>query len=35
MIDGAFLVDEIVSLGLQARFFECAPEEVLLARAKE
>ena len=35
MIDGAFFVDEIISLGLQARLFERAPEEVLLARAEE
>ena len=35
MIHGALLVDELVSLGLQARLFERAPEEVLLARAEE
>jgi len=35
VIDDAFLVDDLVSLGLQARLFERAPEEILLARAKE
>ena len=35
VIDGAFFMDDLVSLGLQARLFERAPEEILLARTKE
>jgi hypothetical protein len=35
LIDGALFVDDIVPLYLHACFFECAPEEVLLVRAKE